>query len=290
MKNAIVEFNQLGPNADPKIKEQLIQDLHDRGYVLVRNVPEHLQLYNRFLAEGRKFLNSDAEKKACSPAHRYSHGWSFGEEAFHGVPDSFKGSYYGDWPETPQNVWPIDHPEFREAYLDLTRLIVDTGCLILKTIDLYIPIASKSRFLQYGCVNKDIDDGNPNWCGSHLDHGYFTGLCASRYFKDGVRVEEPEGAGLYVRGQKVVIPDDCLAFQVGEALQLVSNGQVVATEHHVAKANGHERLTFVSFMNLPDDYVISSADMSFPDRYKPGMSYGEWATASFAKYASLKSN
>lgn len=278
----VFEYSQLDQSA-AAVKEHL----YEHGFVVVRGVPDFVDKYRAFLVQGHMFLSDPAAQKECDHDGCFSHGWKDGQEQWEGKPDSFKGSFYGDQPDAlGKNVWPSELHGFRRDYLALTRLLTNAGHAVLNAVDLSHETAQKSRFLRYGCVTEATDDGNPLWCGSHLDHGYFTCLCPAQYYdKDGKLIDEPEGAGLFVRGQKVVIPDDCVAFQVGEAGQLVSNGQIQATEHCVRKAYGCTRITFVTFMNLAEEYVMRSTDTSFGDRFRDGMTYGQWAAETFARHA-----
>ena len=165
-------------------------------------------------------------------------------------------------------------------------LISETGKHILTTIDRSLPdYVIKMRMLHYGAVTTKTDDSSPYWCGRHRDHGYFTGLLPAFYFKDGEPISKPAGCGLHIRGTPVTIPEDCLAFQVGETLELVSDGETVATEHDVRKAFDCERLTFATFISPTDDYVIVS-DIETNDRYEKGMTFKEYGDASYKKYYS----
>lgn len=74
-------------------------------------------------------------------------------------------------------------------------------------------------------------------------------------------------SGLYIRTRggsliKASIPPDCLAFQIGEALELATNGRLRATPHCVRVENrpGAEyisRETFALFMQPDTDVQIS---------------------------------
>lgn len=139
------------------------------------------------------------------------------------------------------------------------------------------------RMLHYGAVSTDNDDASPYWCGMHKDHGYFTGLIPDLYLRDSEPIDKVEGSGLHIRGVPTTVPEDCLAFQVGESLELVSNGEVVATEHDVRKAFGCDRLTYATFISPTNDYVIRSTNTT-NDRYQPGMTFKEFGDASYAKY------
>ncbi|GAA6035039.1 hypothetical protein JCM8097_002156 [Rhodosporidiobolus ruineniae] len=93
---------------------------------------------------------------------------------------------------------------------------------------------------------EEVDD---SWCGTHIDHSLLTVLCPSLYL---FHPTQPEGAkldpllipppsastGLFIktRGGKIVqgkIPEDCVALQTGETIQLLTSGRLAATPHFV---------------------------------------------------------
>ncbi|KAG9790932.1 Clavaminate synthase-like protein, partial [Aureobasidium melanogenum] len=97
------------------------------------------------------------------------------------------------------------------------------------------------------------------WCTTHLDHGCLTGLTSAMFIDESLSHTDPAesepgiiipnvglelpsspdpSSGLYIvsrTGQicKVSIPRDCLAFQTGEALELITKGQFKAVPHFV---------------------------------------------------------
>lgn len=85
-------------------------------------------------------------------------------------------------------------------------------------------------------------------CGDHLDHSLLTALCPAMYLfhpqdQDALTplaVPAPTASsGLFIRTRagrelRASIPADCLAFQTGEALQLLTRQQLKATPHYVA--------------------------------------------------------
>ena len=124
--------------------------------------------------------------------------------------------------------------------------------------------------------NKIEDD----LCGWHLDHGCITTLVSPAYI-DEIRkkkIKEPEYSGLYTINKenkiiKVNIPEDCIAIQIGEIFQILSNGLLKATPHCVSNGiiNNISREQFVLFMdceynqklNIPDygntlDYTLNN--------------------------------
>lgn len=82
-----------------------------------------------------------------------------------------------------------------------------------------------------------------NWIGWHNDSGFLTSLAGDMYVDDATGQPLPTSevdpeAGLYVTDQSgesihVNIPQDCLAVQIGECLQILTGGVVVATPHCV---------------------------------------------------------
>ena len=105
-------------------------------------------------------------------------------------------------------------------------------------------------------INGGEKEGEDDWCATHLDHGCLTGLTSAMYVDE--RVESPKQispgntpgslvelpsspdpqAGLYIRSRsgevtQVKIRKDCLAFQTGEALELMTKGRFKAVPHFV---------------------------------------------------------
>lgn len=109
---------------------------------------------------------------------------------------------------------------------------------------------------------KEDDD----WCATHLDHGCLTGLTSAMFIDEAAHppsstdptfsrplpelLQSPDpSAGLYIQSRtgeivKVNIPKDCLAFQTGETLQLITRGKFRAVPHFVkgAKTSGDVRV------------------------------------------------
>jgi len=121
-------------------------------------------------------------------------------------------------------------------------------------------IVTKARLLHYfppkdGSQSEAIDDDD--WCGTHLDHGALTGLTSAMFVDETAHrptfskstpspLPELDGppdprAGLYIHSRsgtvtKVGIPRDCLAFQTGEALEVITQGKFRAVPHFVRGA------------------------------------------------------
>jgi hypothetical protein len=103
-------------------------------------------------------------------------------------------------------------------------------------------------------VAKDADEDD--WCATHLDHGCLTGLTSAMFIDESKHAPTLDGefkplpelqsspdpkAGLYIRSRsgqtvKVSVPKDCLAFQTGEALEVITKGRFKAVPHFVRGA------------------------------------------------------
>lgn len=104
-----------------------------------------------------------------------------------------------------------------------------------------------------------IDD---DWCATHKDLGALTGLTSQMFVDESLHSPQPRAdgflpllpeldthpdpkAGLWIKDRsgkvtQVHIPRDCLAFQTGEALELITRGKFKAVPHFVrgGKAEG----------------------------------------------------
>lgn len=134
--------------------------------------------------------------------------------------------------------------------------------------------------------NDSVDD---DWCATHLDHGCLTGLTSAMFLNESSEAPLDElptspspSSGLYIRdrhGQvhKVSIPRDCLAFQTGEALELITQGKFKAVPHFVKGVNMNEcedrnakiaRNTLAVFTQPNLDEIVD---------IRTGLTFGEFA-------------
>jgi len=203
--------------------------------------------------------------------------------------------YYGS------NIWPSESEHgiegFESAFNNLGSFIFEVGYKVaiacqpfalsyFEELNLSLPDliktsqTTKARLLHYfPPVNTDMpaldDEPIDSWCGFHLDHSMLTGLCSAMYLSevaDGspITTSSPSAkSGLYIRTRggnliKVSIPENCLAFQTGEALEIATGGKLLATPHCVRVGMGSKtakvsRETFALFMQPNTDQRLSSS-------------------------------
>lgn len=156
---------------------------------------------------------------------------------------------------------------------------------------------TKGRLLHYFPPKQETavpieDERIDSWCGFHLDNSLLTGLCSVSCFrcvdhnltrraysqamflreegdKEPTSVSSPSPtSGLYIRTRggeliKVSIPTDCLAFQTGECLELVTEKRLMATPHCVHIGRGQEKVsreTFALFMQPNTEQKVSTME------------------------------
>lgn len=111
----------------------------------------------------------------------------------------------------------------------------------------------------------DVIQNRDSWCAAHVDHGCLTGLTSALYIDESVNppcfsdlyknlfltptpyLPSPPSAstGLYIHARtskitQVKIPSHCLAFQTGEALELITRGFFRAVPHFVCIGDGED--------------------------------------------------
>ena len=101
---------------------------------------------------------------------------------------------------------------------------------------------AKGRLLYYYPIDKD-QVKEDSWIGWHNDSGFLTSLAGDLFLDDETGKPLPPDqvdpeAGLYVTNRSgesihVKIPQDCMAVQIGECVQILTGGVVVATPHCV---------------------------------------------------------
>lgn len=170
----------------------------------------------------------------------------------------------------PCNKWPLEDETnlkgFRDNAKNLGKIMHDVVVLLSKHIDnlaahkvdgyqkdlLYNAMKetekAKGRLLYYYPLEQTNDNGASNesfdnWIGWHNDSGFLTSLSGDLYLDDttGKPLDKSQidpAAGLYVTDRSgesihVSIPEDCMAIQIGEVLQILTGGVVAATPHCV---------------------------------------------------------
>lgn len=183
-------------------------------------------------------------------------------------------------------------PDYRNGHLEH---IVKTSHTPKARLLHYFPPPTTDPSLPPSGTSSNLADTSDSeedtWCATHLDDGCLTALTSALYVSESTPIPpltpfsfpflpslasspDPK-AGLYIlsRTDKVVqvdIPADCLAFQTGEALQMITAGKFKAVPHFVRGPKGQEKVarnTLALFMQPDVDEMI--------DRER-GITYGRF--------------
>ncbi|EXJ59952.1 hypothetical protein A1O7_04100 [Cladophialophora yegresii CBS 114405] len=136
-------------------------------------------------------------------------------------------------------------------------------------------------------MKKSLSEIDDSWCSTHVDHGCLTGLTSAMFLdescekSDELASSPDPSSGLYIlsRSQevhKVGIPRGALAFQTGEALELITGGRFKAVPHFVRGVDADSvqgkgriaRNTLAVFTQPNLDEVVD---------LKTGLTFGEFA-------------
>ncbi|KAK0465225.1 Clavaminate synthase-like protein [Desarmillaria tabescens] len=290
----------------PKPERAFGSDPECLGILIVRDLPPSYAAYRRrLLTLAYKFakLDENIREQYTDASSSYSFGWSHGKEIMNGKPDLLKGSYYAnplidrpsvssqqrkEWPEYyAQNIWPKPDEKgvegFEEAFKDLGKrwLFTSSSMPAIRALSVFGCFDVTAEVDQHLANYEAEDEPVDSWCGFHLDHSLLTGLCSAMYLSSGdddfsepIEVQSPsKSSGLYIRTRggkltKVSVPEDSLAFQTGEALEIATGGKLRATPHCVRVGSGVadpskiSRETFALFMQ-PDTNQLLSPSVTF---------------------------
>lgn len=144
--------------------------------------------------------------------------------------------------------------------------------------------------------SKKDENDHGYWCATHIDHGCLTGLTSALYIDENINPSQlldnasdssflpplpylssppsPSG-GLHVYSRnstisKIAIPSDCLAFQTGEALQLITEGKFRAVPHFVRAGTSCSKVARNTLA------VFTQPDLGEVVNKKTGTTFGEF--------------
>ena len=231
----------------------------------------------------------------------------------------------------PRNKWPTTKlPELEPAAKKLGSIMKDVVVELTKHIDAFAKTKvpsyqegqlhramkstekAKGRLLYYfplkSCPGNNQED---SWIGWHNDSGFLTALAGDLYLHCDTGLpwdKHPDpNAGLYVidrnnHVQQVHIPADCMAVQLGECVQIVTAGAVVATPHCVRGTTVPHaaRISFPCFIDTPPEFRLCVPDGCHREQAlvvdcpkvpplsmrwtEDGMTFGDFLTKTFSMY------
>lgn len=208
-----------------------------------------------------------------------------------------------EYPEIyADNVWPEGVEGFEQDYVQLGRQLHEAGLSLLSGVALALDLPSRTferkleggahvfRLLRYLPVNEQQLADGVVWGEEHTDFNLLTLLPGGRFFDpDGQACERPDGgSGLYLRtrgGHKVrgVAPEGCIVAQVGQQLEILTGGELLATPHVITAPTtpGYTRVSGAHFLHLHAHEMVFPMERFRTDEtleaYRPPVLAGTYA-------------
>ncbi|TYK66622.1 isopenicillin N synthase family dioxygenase [Colwellia echini] len=242
------------------------------GFLYLKGHQIPTDLINNLKRVVKNYFSQDEDEKMSSYiglSKNHSGYVPIGEEGFYSTekkkPDLKEAFDIG--PDTPSLMkrfeqdakiqWPknkdfqINVKAYYDAMLELSRVLFKGFALALGlaedtfTKHLTTP-PSQLRLIHYfdNPDAKETDSG----IGAHTDYEFFTILLPTA---PGLQVLN--GANEWIN---VPLVDDCFVINIGDMMELISNGQYVATSHRVRQVK-EERYSFPFFSSLDYDTVVA---------------------------------
>ena len=176
-----------------------------------------------------------------------------------------------------RNIWPENAESFKENYLRLGLRLHEVGLSLLSSIasglglprDLITNLveggAHVTRALKYLALSSDQIERGVLWGEEHTDFNVLTILPGGQFFdSSGSNIANPDPeSGLYLRtrsGRKVrgSAPKGSIVIQVGQPLEILTGGRLLATPHVVTapRVPNITRYSCAHFVHLHAHQVV----------------------------------
>jgi isopenicillin N synthase-like dioxygenase len=223
-------------------------------------------------------------------------------EAFHLRDQTLYPQIYAD------NVWPEDLPVFRSGLMSIGHQLHVIGLHLLKACAMALRLPDDTfarltdngphitRALRYLPLTAEQVGTDILWGEEHTDFNLLTLLPGGRFLDpSGATCKRPdEKSGLFLRtrptkenpnGELVsgTPPPGCIVSQVGQQLEILTGGRLLATPHVITAPNvpGYSRLSMAHFVHVHTDTVLfpleSFCDETTVRAYGPPVLSGTYA-------------
>lgn len=250
------------------------------GFLYVTGAQIDRTVFDRLLARARSYFALDAHTKMRSYiglSENHSGYVPVGEEQLGGESRDLKEAYdincdylpiTGRRPLLGPNLWP-DIPGFREDVLAYYRHVTGIGRQLFRCFALALGL-DEDHFepllrhppSQLRLIHYPFDAGAEDrpGIGSHTDYECFTLLAATA---PGLQIVDRHGEWV-----DVPLVDGAMIMNIGDMMEIMSNGRYVATRHRV-KAVREERFSFALFHACDYDHVVAPVVVDEEPRYAP---------------------
>lgn len=250
------------------VAEALDDACRRSGFLYLRGAQLDALPRDRLLSIARDYFAQDHATKMDSYIGRSCNHSGYvpvGEEQFGGGTSDLKEAFdvnndyshaTGRRPLLGPNLWP-DMPRFRDEVLAYYRALSTIGRQLFAAFALALDLdedyfaphlrhpPNQLRLIHYPPASGAED--RPG-IGAHTDYECFTMLFATAA---GLQVVDPAG-----RWVDVPLVDGAMVMNIGDMMEVLSNGRYLATTHRVKKV-AEERYSFPLFFTLDYDHVVA---------------------------------
>lgn len=262
------------------VARELDRACADAGFLYIKGKQFNGALFDRLLARAKAYFALDHGTKMKSYiglSENHSGYVPAGEEQFGGGTDDLKEAYdvncdyilgAGRRPLLGPNLWP-DMPGFQEDVLAYYRHVTGIGRRLFGAFALALGLKEQyfDRLLrhppsQLRMIHYPLDptaEDRPG-IGAHTDYECFTLLFATA---SGLQIVDKQGAWV-----DVPLIDGTMIMNIGDMMEIMSNGRYVATRHRVRKVR-EQRYSFPLFHACDYDHVVAPIVRGEMPRYAP---------------------
>lgn len=250
------------------------------GFLTITGAQLDMALFERLLARARRYFSLDLATKMRSyigASVNHSGYVPVGEEQFGSGTADLKEAYdvncdytakAGRRPLLGPNLWP-EMPGFREDVLAYYRHLSDIGRALFRAFALALDLdenhfdahlrqpPSQLRLIHYP---HDAGAEDRPGIGAHTDYECFTLLFATA---PGLQLLGKDGTWA-----DVPVREGALIMNIGDMMEIMSNGRWLATRHRVRKV-AKERFAFPMFFSCDYDHVVAPLVRDEAPRYAP---------------------
>ncbi|XP_020205348.1 scopoletin 8-hydroxylase [Cajanus cajan] len=252
-----IDLSKLNGAEHEKVVDEIVRAAETLGFFQVVNHGVPLELLESLKDAAHTFFNLPPEKKVVyctgvSPSPKVKYGTSF-------VPEKEKALEWKDYISMVYNsdkeaiqYWPNQCKEFALEYLKLSsKMVRDIVEILIGKLGVVIEDSKVESLLGMKMVNMNYYPACPNpeltvGVGRHSDMGAITVLLQDGIGGLYVKVEEENDAG---KGEWLEIPPipGALVINIGDTLQILSNGKFKSAEHRVRATSTQSRVSVPVF-------------------------------------------
>lgn len=279
----IVDITRLGSNRIEDrlaVAKALDRACADTGFLYIRGAQLDAALFDRMIERAKAFFALPADAKMQSYiglSENHSGYVPVGEEQFGEGSDDLKEAYdinrdyphpTGRNPLLGPNIWP-DMPGFRSDVQAFYSHVTQIGGALFRCFALALGLCedhfdaltshspSQLRLIHYPY---DTTARDRPGIGAHTDYECFTLLFATA---PGLQIINKQGAWI-----DVPLIDGTMIMNIGDMMEIMSNGRYIATRHRVKKVP-QERYSFALFHACNYDHVVAPVVQGEAPRYTP---------------------